>query len=322
MGRKLRDLIGAVKDKASQSKAAFISTPQTITLRLAVLRVTTHSPSTPPDDHHISALLSLGNSSRSTASSLISSLIDRLHGTSNSTVALKCLLTLHHIIKRGPFILQDQLSIFPATGGRNYLKLSAFRDGATSLTWVLSAWVRWYARYVEILLSNSRVLGYFLGSTTGSVEKDKQEERISSSLNQNLIKDVDSLVGMIEEICEVPDPSFVEGNKLLNEVISLLGNDYLSTVNELLSRLGEFNERLGCLSFGESVELVCVLKRLEDCKEKLSLLFKVKKPSTETLWGLVTELEEKIETLKVEKEERKLLTWGKSDIKQVSQLGL
>ncbi|XP_027078183.1 putative clathrin assembly protein At4g40080 [Coffea eugenioides] len=315
MGRitTLRDLIGVIKDKASASKAAFVSTPETISLRLAVLRVTAHMPSTPPNDNHISALLALGDSSRTTASALISSLMDRLHRTSNSTVALKCLLTLHHIIKRGPFILQDQLSIFPAAGGYNYLKLSSFRDGATAFTWVLSAWVRWYARYIESLLSTSRVLGYFLGSTSCSMERDKQEERISSFLSQDLVRDIDSLVGMIEEICKGPDPSFVEGNKLLYEVINLLSNDYLSAVNEILSRLSEFNLRLSGLSFAESVELVCALKRLEDCKEKLSLLFPVKKPSTENLWVLVSELREKTDKLKVYKEEKKLLTWGKCD---------
>lgn len=145
------------------------------------------------------------------------------------------------------------------------------------------------------------------------MEKDKQEERISSFLNQDLIRDVDSLVGVIEEICKVPDPGFVEGNRLLHEVIGLLCNDYLSTVNEILSRLSETNERLSCLSFGVSVELVCALKRLEDCKEKPYLLFTVKKPSTDTLWGLVGELKGKVDKLKVEKEARKLLTRGKSD---------
>lgn len=114
-------------------------------------------------------------------------------------------------------------------------------------------------------------------------------------------------------MCRVPDPRFVEGNKLLYEVLGLLSNDYLTTVNEILSRLGEFNERLNCLSFGESVELGCALKRLEDCKEKSSLLFSIKKPSTETLWGMVTELTEKMGKLKLGKERRKLLTWGKSD---------
>lgn len=168
---------------------------------------------------------------------------------------------------------------------------------------------------METLLATSRVLGYFLGYF---LEKDdKEEERMSSLLNEDLIRDVDSLVGVIEELCKIPDPNFViiEGNKLLYEIVSLLTNDYLTTVNELVTRFSEFNERTSCLSFGESVELVCALKRLKDCKEKLSVIFTVQKPLVLTLWGLIDELKDKIEKLKVEKEERKLLTsWcGKSD---------
>lgn len=52
-------------------------------------------------------------SSRTTASIIIESLMDRLHRTSDASVVLKCLITIHHIIKRGPFILQDQLSPLP-----------------------------------------------------------------------------------------------------------------------------------------------------------------------------------------------------------------
>lgn len=320
MGRitTLRDLIGIIKDKVWLSKAAVLSNPDAISLHRAVLRVTAHTPSdVPPDDHRISVLLSIGDSSRSIASALVTSLVDRLHRTRNSTVALKCLLVFHHIIKRGPFILQDQLSIFPATGGHNYLKLSGFRDGATAVTWVLSAWVRWYARYVETLLATSRALGYFLGYF---LEKDdKEEERMSSLLNEDLIRDVDSLVGVIEELCKIPDPNFIiiEGNKLLNEIVTLLTNDYLTTVNELVTRLSEFNERTSCLSFGESVELICALKRLKDSKEKVSVIFKLQKASALTLWGLIDELKDKIEKSKVEnKEERKVMMmtwWGKSD---------
>lgn len=228
-------------------------------------------------------------------------------------MALKCLLAFHHIIKRGPFILQDQLSIFPASGGHNYLKLSGFRDGTTAFTWVLSAWVRWYARYIETLLATSRVLGYFLCSSSCAPEKDKEEERISSLLSEDLIRDMDALVGVIEELCKIPDPHFIEGNKLLYEIITLLTNDYLSTVNEILPRLSEFNERTSCLTFAESVELVCALKRLKDCKDKLSVIFTVQKPPVQTLWGSIEELEDKTEKLKVYKEERKLLSWGKSD---------
>lgn len=315
MGKKiitLRDLIGAIKDKASQSKAAFISKPSSFSLHLAVLRATTHAPSSPPDDHHISTLLTLGDSSRATASSLIVILMDRLHSTGDSTVALKCLLIIHQIIKRGPFILQDQLSVFPAGGGRNYLKLSAFRDGATASRFTISAWIRFYSRYIESLLYTSRILGYFLSSSSSSSSSYYADDKISTFLNSDLLRDVDSLVQLIEETIKLPDSLLLDGNKLLYELIGLLNSDYLSTVNELLIRLSEFKERLNCLTFGDSVELNFILKRLEGCKERLAVLFSVKKPSTELLWSSVTELSSKIEDLKVDLSSRKLLTFEKS----------
>ncbi|XP_052195269.1 putative clathrin assembly protein At4g40080 [Diospyros lotus] len=292
MGRaiKLRDLIGVVKDKASLSRAALLSTPNTLSLQLAVLRATTHSASTAPAYKQLDSLLSLGDASRTTASALVQSLMDRLHRTGDSSVALKCLFTIHYIIKHGPFILQDQLSIFPAAGGRNYLNLSAFRDGANPTTWALSAWVRWYARYLENLLSTSRILGIFLCSSSSTAEKDKQEERLASFMNVDLIRDAGSLVSLIEELCDMPDSLLVEGNKLLHDVMGFACGDYLSAVNEVVSRLSEFRVRVNCLSFGESVELMKALKRLENCKERLGLVFTVNKPSTEALWGLVEEL--------------------------------
>ncbi|KAA8546752.1 hypothetical protein F0562_003181 [Nyssa sinensis] len=261
MGRitKLRDLIGVIKDKVSLSKATLVSNSNTLSIHLAVLRTTTHSPSIPPDDNHLATLLSLGYGSRATASALVASLMDRLHRTSDSSVALKCLVTIHHIIKRGPFMLQDQLSVFPASGGHNYLKLSAFRDGANFAT----------------------VLGFFLCSSSGAIDKDKQDEGVSSFTNVDLIGDTDSMVGVMEEICKVPDSLHVDGNKLLQEIMGLVGGDFLAAVNEISLRLSEFNERRDCLSFGESVELMCALKRLEECKERLMGLFSIKKVSTE-----------------------------------------
>ncbi|KAG9139859.1 hypothetical protein Leryth_015240 [Lithospermum erythrorhizon] len=301
MGRtlKLRDLIGVIKDKASISKATLLSKPNTLPLHLALLRITTHSISSPLDDHNISYLLTLGNASRATASSVIAALMDRLHRTTDSSVALKCLIIIHHIVKRGPFILQDQLSIFPTTGGYNYLKLSSFKDNATSATWALSAWVRFHARYLETVLSCSRNLGYFVCSSSCNMERDKLEEKISSFLNVFLVQELDSLVGLVEELCKLPYGFIIEGNKLMYEIMVLLNNDYLSIINEVVVRLAELKTRLSLLSFGESVELMCGFKRLEDCKEKLFDLFSVRKPSIEMLWSLIDELKDEIGELKV-----------------------
>ncbi|KAL0367953.1 UNVERIFIED_CONTAM: putative clathrin assembly protein [Sesamum calycinum] len=299
MGRiiNFRDLLGLIKDKASLSKAALLSNPNALSIRLAVLRATTHTPRAPPDDNHISALLLLGESSRATASPIITALMDRLHRTGNSVVALKCLLIIHHIIKRGPFILQDQLSIYPATGGYNYLKLSAFRDGSTATTWALSSWVRWYARYLETLLSISRVLGYLPCSSSCSMVKENQEHRISSFLNIDLIKDIDSIVTLIEEICNVPDSLAREG--------------------DMLTRRDK--REAGLAEFGDSIELVCALKRLQDCQERLSVLYLVSKPSIEMMWVLVQELKDKVGSLEVYKEGGNLLSWKASESARFDQ---
>ncbi|XP_022740053.1 putative clathrin assembly protein At4g40080 [Durio zibethinus] len=306
----LRDLIRIIRDKASQSKAALVSDPRTMSLHLALLRATTHDPDTPPDPRHLADLLSVGHSSRATASTVIEALMDRLQTTRDASVAIKCLITVHHIIKRGSFILQDQLSVYPSTGGKNYLKLSNFRDNTTSLTWELSSWVRWYALYLENLLSTSRVLGYFLCSTSSSVDIDKEEGKVSSLINSELLKEINSLVNLLEHSSKRADSLHANGNILVDEVIRLVGEDYLSSINEVSVRVSELRERLSCLSLVDSVELVCALKRLEDCKERLLELCERKKELIETVWGSIREIRDQVGNVKVYTEERRLLTMG------------
>ncbi|KAL5705445.1 hypothetical protein ACHQM5_023746 [Ranunculus cassubicifolius] len=282
----LRDIIGIVKDKASISKAVLLSKPNTSHLQLAILRATNHEPSNPPDKKQVTVLLSYGHSSRNIASTCIAALMDRLHNTHNAFVAFKCLITIHYIINRGSFILQDQLSVFPSFGGRNYLNFSNFHDKSTSETLNLSFWVRWYARVLESLLFTSRNLGFFLYS---SVEKD--DERVSSLLNQDLLREFDVLVGLIEEICRAPELVNIEANRLVNEAMSFVEEDKCSAQKQIMIRVIELKGRIGLLSFSDSVELVCVLKRFENCKERLVRVFLNKENSIgDRLWGLVAEL--------------------------------
>ncbi|KAK4791418.1 hypothetical protein SAY86_031831 [Trapa natans] len=291
MGRrsatKFRDIVGMIKDKAWHSRAALspLSKPHV----MALLRATTHHPSTPPEEKYLLELLSYGRQSRSAASAVIESLMDRLQTTGDAPVAVKCLLTIHHIIRRGSFILHDQLSVFPWAGGRNYLKLSNFRDGRTSFTWEISSYVRWYARYIEDLLSTSRMLGFFICSNSSILEKKKSEEAVTGRLNSHLLRDIDSLVYLIEDTCKMPESTtHLHTTELLRRVKSLVAEDHVFIMNEVTVRVKEFRERLGLLNFGESIELVCALKRLEICEEKLSTMFELK-VSMESLWGLVRE---------------------------------
>ncbi|KAF5198010.1 ENTH/ANTH/VHS superfamily protein [Thalictrum thalictroides] len=299
MGRRtklisLKEVFGVIKDKVSLSKAAILSKPNNQSMHLAILRATTHEISTPPNQKHINMILSYGHSSRNTASTCIDALMVRLHNTHNSFVVFKCLIIIHYIIKRGSFILQDQLSVYPFVGGRNYLNLSNFRDNSTPESWNLSFWIRWYARYLETLLSTSTTMGFFL--TSSSMDKDDERvEKISSLLNKDLLRELDVLVNLHEEICKAPELLNVQANQLVYGTMNLVEEDKCFAQREIMIRVNELEERIGHLSFADSVELVCVLKRLEICKEKLLLLFLNKKGSLGiTIWDSIDELKEKI----------------------------
>ncbi|KAJ4966138.1 hypothetical protein NE237_017987 [Protea cynaroides] len=308
-GLGLRDLLGVLKDKASLSKAALLSKPSNVALQVAVLKATTHEPTNPPSQKQVAALLSFGHSSRLTASACIDALMGRLHQTRNSAVALKCLVIIHHIIRRGSFILQDQLSIYPSTGGRNYLNLSNFRDNASPESWELSSWVRWYATFLEQLLLTTRVLGFRFSSDS---DKGEYRDKITALLNRDLLKEMGALVGVVEEICKAPDSLFLQGNRLIQEVISLMDEDYRSTQKEISFRVDELRQRVNSLSFEEAVELVRWLKRLENCKQRvIGLLFMNKKNTMiDVFWDSIGDVKTKIGSVK-NYEEGKLLETGR-----------
>ena len=151
-------------------------------------------------------------------------------------------------------------------------------------------------------------MGFFLCSTSSSV--DKEEEEVSSLINSELLKEINSLVILLEQISKRPDSLHANGNILVDEVLGLVGEDYLSSINEVSIRVSEFRERLSCLSFVDSVELVCASKRLEDCKERLSSLSQRKKVLIETVWGSISEIKDQVGNSKVYREEGRLLTMG------------
>lgn len=45
------------------------------------------------------------------------------------------MIALHHIIYHNNFILQDQLSVYPYVGGKNYLNLSNFWHNIDPTSW-------------------------------------------------------------------------------------------------------------------------------------------------------------------------------------------
>lgn len=236
--------------------------------------------------------------------------MDRLQNTSDAAVALKSLIVVHHIISQGSFILQDQLSVYPYTGGRNYLNLSNFRRNTNPTSWELSSWVRWFAQHIENLLCSSRILGIFFLRNSLS----EGEERVSGITNGDLLKEFDSLVTVVEGICKRPDRASDsnEGNKnknknkLVDEIVNLVGGDWVVIETVVIVEVREFKERLGCLEFGEAVELVCCLKRLEECRERLVMILELQ----QGFWEMVRDLKEKV-GVEVYKEKSKVQREGR-----------
>ncbi|CAJ1938179.1 unnamed protein product [Sphenostylis stenocarpa] len=292
--------MGIIKDKASQGKAALLS-KRTM---LSLLRATSHDCSAPPTSKHLATLLSSGDGPRATASAAVEVLMDRLQGTNNAAVALKCLIAVHHIIRHGSFILQDQLSVYPSFGGRNYLNLSHFRHTTDPTTWQLSSWVRWFAQHIEQLLCASRILGFFLGNST---DKESREERASGLGNADLLAEFDSLVALIEGLCKRPEPN---GNPLVEDIVRVAREDCEVVQVEVRVMVSEFKERFGGFKFGEAVELVCCLKRLEQCEEKILAMMDGARELK--LWDMVrvvkgvAEIQVYREEAKLQRETRKL----------------
>lgn len=157
----------------------------------------------------------------------------------------------------------------------------------------------------------SRVLGYYLSSTSGPSKNHKREDNISMLLNLDLLAQTNALVGMVEEICRVPDSLHLQRNDLVYEVVRLVGEDYRLVQYEIFLRVKDLQDRMGSLNLGEAADFLWGLKRLENCKERTAELFANRKKN-DALWELISETKEGLVTMK-ESREKRLLTIGMRD---------
>lgn len=305
------------KDKVLLVKAALSFNITDSSIHIAVLRATSAaaiSSAVAPSDKHLLAVFQLGCTSRLTARACVASLMDRLHSTRNSTVALKTLIIIHSIVSRSSFILRDQLSFSPS-GGRNFLNLSSFRNGADHESWEISAWVRWYAEFIEQSLITARVLGYFLVSPLSS-PKEARIEKISALLNQELIGEIDALTTLIEQMRNHPESIHLQRNNLIYEVVRLVRKDYGVVRAELYLRLLELSDRVAGLSHSELTESICGLQRIEDCKENLLLFGSTN--NNDGLWEVVANTKAELTAMKEKKEGWKMVVVRKKEASGLS----
>lgn len=110
--------------------------------------------------------------------------------------------------------------------------------------------------------------------------------------NADLLYKIEGLVPFVEQISRVPESLHLQRNELVYEVVKLVGEDYRNVRREVLLRLEEIGNRMENLDVGEVSELVGYLRRLEECKEKLVLLF-VNKGKNSGFWDLIKETKTK-----------------------------
>ncbi|XP_047149903.1 putative clathrin assembly protein At4g40080 [Vigna umbellata] len=281
----LTNLLHTFNDKTAVIAASLSLKRRVSSVRVHVLRATTHRLAIPPSESQIAAVLSAGRSSYLLPRTCIEAIMDRLHRTQSATVALKCLFTLHNIVSEGPLTLKDNLSHYPSRGGHNALNLATFRDDTDVQSLELSSWVRWYANVLENVLTVSRVLGYYL------INKGVERE-FSGVSSVELLCEIRGLVDFVEQVSHAPESLHLQRIDLVYGVVRLVCDDYGRVQREISQRVEESERRVGDLGVNELRELVRCLKRLEECKERLVVLF-VNRKKNDSFWDLIGRVKNK-----------------------------
>ncbi|KAI5066663.1 hypothetical protein GOP47_0019287 [Adiantum capillus-veneris] len=266
---KLQEFMGLMKDQVSLGRA-MAKAGQFSQIDLAVLRATGHEEHI-VEEETVKAVLEVGGGSRMRVSHCIRFIMDRLNKTHSWIVALKCLLLIHKCLHEGGFMFQDQLSIHPSTGGHNYLNLSKFRDTSSAFTWATSAWVRWYARFIEQWIQTSRSMGTFLDLK--KEDKSLHRERLMSLASSQLVKEMINLEELLHEGAGWEAEDFVMEHVLVKKAIGLITKTTGKAYRELKSQFEEVTERISTLVRPEALALLDVCERLSEDSMSLLQLF-------------------------------------------------
>lgn len=263
--------MGLVKDQVSLGRA-MAKQGQLSQINLVVLRATSHEEQI-AEEETIKSVLEAGGGSRMRVSHCICVIMDRLNKTRSWIVALKCLLLIHRCLHEGGFMFQDQLSIHPSSGGRNYLNLSKFKDTSSPFTWAVSAWIRWYARYVEQWIQTSRKIGVFLDIK--KEDKSLRAEKLMLLASSQLVKEIISLNDFLHEALGWQAEQLVMDHFIVKEGLRLVTVTTMKAYKELQLRFQEVTERIVTLARSEALELLHVCERLSQNSMTLTYLFEI-----------------------------------------------
>lgn len=163
---------------------------------------------------------------------------------------------------------------------------------------------------MEQCLTVSRLLGYYLNSSSSNVNKNMQERKslVMGLSNADLLYKMEGLVVFVEHVSHVPESLHLQRNELVYEVVRMVGEDYRTVQREIMVRVEEVGKRMDQgLDVGELNELVGYLERLEESQEKLVLLF-VNRIRNNGFWDLVKQVKMKGLAMKEEMVAGKWLT--------------
>ncbi|KAA8536494.1 hypothetical protein F0562_028972 [Nyssa sinensis] len=144
---KLRQAIGAVKDKTSIGLAKVGSSASLADLDVAIVKATRHE-EYPAEERHIREILSLTCYSRAYVGACVNTISRRLSKTKNWIVALKTLILIQRLLADGDTAYEQEI-FFATRRGTRLLNMSDFRDTSRSNSWDYSAFVRTYALYLD-----------------------------------------------------------------------------------------------------------------------------------------------------------------------------
>lgn len=211
---------------------------------------------------------------------------------------------------KGSLLYKDHASFSPSSGGHNSLNLSGFYDKSDVETRQLSSWVRWYANVLERNMITSRTLGSYISpSSRLSINFDKIASHKENNTGfSNSVTELESLVCMVEGICDAPESQYCQKIDLVHEIMILVAEDYRSTQYHILIRLVELTGRVSRLSYLDLSELILCLTRLEGCRKKLNELFIRRK--NDLFWEMVSQKKMEMEKVKHERERQSFLLWN------------
>ncbi|KAH7332448.1 hypothetical protein KP509_20G087800 [Ceratopteris richardii] len=195
-------------------------------------------------------------------------LMERLSKTNSWVVALKCLNLIQTCLYDGGFMFQDQFSVYPVNGGRNYLNLSNFRDASSPSTWAISVRIRWRARFIEQWIQTGRLIRCFLDA-----RKDRSSKRIEKCLsvsNRKLLRDINALHDLLVLAASLETEESFEMHVLEKEGMRIIVAVIFSACEEIKFRLHEAQARVATLQTSEALVLSAVCEKLS----KQSMVFR------------------------------------------------